>query len=146
MIIRGISRNLLRTRLLLISPHRRPSSKLCTGANAVALAPHCKLSQQTRLFASQSKADEKVEEIQELYATARDEFEIAQEETENKTIYASDDREAAKEELAKLQDAYKKAVEDSEPDVSADIKRRVGQRIRELEKGVEAMEQLAMED
>src|SRR5262245_16675773 len=40
------------------------------------------------------KIEEAIEEIQELYGTARDEFEIAAEETEKNTTYAADDRAA----------------------------------------------------
>ena len=119
----------------------------------------------TRWYAStsSSEADAAIEEIQELYAvtealqlvhadpcfsyaTAKDEFEIAAEETEKKSVYGSEDREAAKEELKKLKDAYNEAVKRSCPEVGAEIQRRVGQRIRELENAVTAMEESAMED
>ena len=73
-------------------------------------------------------------------------FEIASEETEKKTVYAADDRAAAQEELAKLKKAFSDAVDNSPPDVSAEIKSRVGQRIRELDRAIEAMEQSALED
>lgn len=73
-------------------------------------------------------------------------FEIASEETEKKTVYAADDRAAAQEELAKLKKAFNHAVDNSPPDVSAEIKSRVGQRIRELDRAIEAMEQAALED
>jgi len=87
-----------------------------------------------------------MEELQELYHNAKDEFEIAAEETEKKTVYAAEDRAAAKEELTKLQDAYKAAVERSSPEIAAEIQRRTGQRIRELENAIQAMEEAAMED
>ncbi|MCJ1419657.1 hypothetical protein MMC32_006013 [Xylographa parallela] len=99
-----------------------------------------------RGYASKSEADAKVEELQELYATAKDEFEIASEETEKKTVYAADDRAAAQEELQKLKAAFNDAVQNSAPEVGAEVKARVGQRIRELDRAVEAMEELAMED
>lgn len=74
-------------------------------------------------------------------------FEIAQEETEKKTVYAADDRVAAKEELGKLKEAFNAAVNEAEDeDVGKEITRRVGQRVRELERAVEAMDELAMED
>jgi len=73
-------------------------------------------------------------------------FEIASEETEKKTVYAADDRAAAQEELKKLKEAFDDAVDNSPPDVSAEIKSRVGQRIRELDRAIEAMEQAALED
>ena len=80
------------------------------------------------------------------YATARDEFEIAAEETEKKSIYAAEDRAAAKEELQKLKAAFDDSLKSSVPEVAAQIKARVGQRIRELENAVAAMEEMAMED
>lgn len=84
-----------------------------------------------------------MEEIQDLYATARDEFEIAAEETEKQTVYAADDRAAAREELAKLLEAYKRVVEGPDAGVGEEVRRRVGQRIRELENAVTAMEEMA---
>ena len=80
------------------------------------------------------------------YGTARDEFEIAAEETEKKSIYAAGDRAAAKEELNKLKAAFEDAVEGSTPKIAAEIRARVGERIRELENAVTAMEEMATED
>ncbi|CAF9932314.1 hypothetical protein IMSHALPRED_008850 [Imshaugia aleurites] len=96
-----------------------------------------------RTFAAKTTADEQVEELQELYATAKDEFEIACEETEKKTVYAADDRAAAQEELAKFKEAYEKAIKSADGE---QIKNRIGSRVRELERAVEAMEEKAMED
>ncbi|CAF9916165.1 MAG: hypothetical protein ALECFALPRED_010539 [Alectoria fallacina] len=96
-----------------------------------------------RSFAAKTSADEKVEELQELYATAKDEFEIASEETEKKTVYAADDRAAAQEELANFKEAYEKALESTDGE---QIKNRIGSRVRELERAVEAMKERAMED
>jgi len=46
-----------------------------------------------------------------------------------------------------LKDAFTAAVNQAEDeDVGKEITRRVGQRVRELERAVEAMEELAMED
>ncbi|MCJ1402799.1 hypothetical protein MMC11_006020 [Xylographa trunciseda] len=99
-----------------------------------------------RGYALKTEADTKLEELQELYATAKDEFEMASEETGKKTIYAPDDRAAAQEELQKLKAAFDDAVKNSSPEVGAEIKARVGQRIRELDRAVEAMEEMAMGD
>ena len=77
------------------------------------------------------------------YATAKDEFEIAAEETEKKTVYAADDRAAAQEELTKFKEAYEKAINSADGE---QIKNRIGSRVRELERAVEAMEERAMED
>lgn len=88
-------------------------------------------------------ADEVIEEITELYATAQDEFEIAMEETQKSSVYAQGDREAAREELTKVQEAFKAVVFGPDRQVADEVRRRIGQRIRELEQGVSAMEELA---
>jgi hypothetical protein len=82
-----------------------------------------------------------IDEITEMYGTARDEFEIAAEETEKNTTYAEDDRAAAREELDTLLTYYKGVVEGEDKAVAEEVKRRVGQRIRELEQAVLAMEE-----
>jgi hypothetical protein len=98
---------------------------------------------QSRTYATKSSADEIIEQIQEQYATARDEFEIATEETEKKSVYAADDRAAAREELDALKTLYDKALEGSDAE---EVKTRVGQRIRELDNAVQALEKKALED
>lgn len=97
----------------------------------------------SRSYADKTTADDLIEEIQTQYAVARDEFELAAEETEKKTVYAEADREAARDELDHLHELYQEALrgEDGE-----EVKRRVGQRIRELDNAVEAMEKSAIED
>ncbi|KNG46252.1 hypothetical protein DDE82_008128 [Stemphylium lycopersici] len=92
---------------------------------------------------SQQAVDAAIEEIQEMYGTAKDEFEIASEESEKNTTYAPDDRAAAREELDKLLEYYKGVVEGEDRVVADEVKRRVGQRIRELEHAVLAMEEAA---
>lgn len=87
-----------------------------------------------------------MEDLNELYATAKDEFEIAAEETEKKTVYAEDDREAAQDALKMLQEGFQKAIKESSPDVAKEVQSRVGPRIRELENAVKAMEEMALED
>lgn len=87
-----------------------------------------------------------MDELTELYSTAKDEFEIAAEETEKKTVYAADDREAAQEALTALKDAYDKAVRESSPEVAQQVQSRTGPRIRELENALKAVEEMAMED
>ena len=93
---------------------------------------------------AQEAVDAVIEEIQELYGTARDEFEIASEESEKNTTYAPDDRAAAREELDRLLEYYRGVVEGEDQAVADEVKRRVGQRIRELEQAVLAMEEAAM--
>jgi hypothetical protein len=98
---------------------------------------------QIRTFTSKSSADSILEEIQDQYATARDEFEFATEETEKKSVYAAGDRAAAREELDALKEMFEEACEGPDGD---EVKRRVGQRIRELDNAVVALEQSALDD
>lgn len=94
---------------------------------------------------STSAADEKIEEITELYATAQDEFEIAMEETEKVSTYAEEDRKAAREEFDKVKQAYQSVIDGEDKALAEEVKRRIGQRIRELEQGVRHMEEMALE-
>ncbi|KAF1982530.1 hypothetical protein K402DRAFT_301238, partial [Aulographum hederae CBS 113979] len=96
-----------------------------------------------RTYATQASADSIIEAIQELYANAKDEFEIAAEETEANTVYAAEDRAAAREEFEKMKKVYEDAVGGQDAEISEDVKRRVGQRVRELESAILAMEELA---
>jgi hypothetical protein len=179
MIIRAASRSLTRIRpsYALQCSRANPRPQL-TARIQTAKIGYPSVHTQVLGYASVSEADEKIEEIQELYArnptikspitnitryaNARDEvpsppsplpttskqsqFEIAAEETEKKTVYAADDRAAAQEELKKLKDAYKNALETSSPEVSAEIRGRVGQRIRELDHAIQGMEEAAKAD
>ncbi|KAF1814165.1 hypothetical protein P152DRAFT_480390 [Eremomyces bilateralis CBS 781.70] len=77
------------------------------------------------------------------YGEARDEFEIAAEETEKNTTYAPGDREAARDALNKLAEAYKAVVEGPDTELGEEIKRRIGQRIRELDNAVGNLEKYA---
>jgi hypothetical protein len=87
-----------------------------------------------------------MENLNDLYATAKDEFEIAAEETEKKTVYAADDRAAAQEAFTALKEAYEQAVKGSDPETGKEVQGRVGQRIRELGNAITAMEESALED
>ena len=66
------------------------------------------------------------------------------EETEKVSVYAEEDRKAAREELTKVQEAYNNVIEGPDQDLAEEVKSRVGQRIRELEQGVANMEEMAM--
>lgn len=57
------------------------------------------------------------------------------------SVYAEDDRKAAREELEKLRSMFEEAARD--PSYGEEIRGRVGQRIRELDNAVQAMEELA---
>ncbi|KAF2437135.1 hypothetical protein EJ08DRAFT_623656 [Tothia fuscella] len=99
----------------------------------------------SRSYPTQSPAaDEIVEELTELYETARDEFQIASEETEENTVYAEGDREAAQEELAKLKSKYEEVMNsDILLDVREEVKKRTSHRIRELDNAMTALEERA---
>jgi hypothetical protein len=77
--------------------------------------------------------------------TDRFQFQIAAEETEENTIYAADDRTAAREHLDKLQTTYDGIVENHNysQDIRKEVKRRAGQRVRELANAMEALEEKA---
>lgn len=81
--------------------------------------------------------------LQDQYATARDEFEIATEETEKKTVYAADDRDAARKEFDTLKEMYEGACAGVHGE---EVKRRVGARVRELENALRGLEISALED
>ena len=66
------------------------------------------------------------------------------EETEKVSVYAEEDRKAAREELEKVQAVYNGVVEGQDPVLAEEVKKRVGQRIRELENGVKNMEEMAL--
>ena len=65
------------------------------------------------------------------------------EETEKQTVYAEDDRKAAREELDKLHEQYAAVVNGPDHSMGEEIQRRIGQRIRELDAAVKNMEELA---
>ena len=67
------------------------------------------------------------------------------EETEKVSVYAEEDRKAAREELGKVQEAYRGVVEGSDERLAEEVRTRIGQRIRELEQGVVRMEEMALE-
>ncbi|KAL2004214.1 hypothetical protein VTN02DRAFT_5357 [Thermoascus thermophilus] len=111
-----------------------------------------------------TEADLLVEELQELYDAAKDEFEIAVDSTNAATIYGASDRASARDALDQLVRVYTLYTEttttSSAPDATApvlpnynpeeisaeareEVKRRVGQRVRELKNAVEALEESA---
>ncbi|RMZ87510.1 hypothetical protein DV736_g5269, partial [Chaetothyriales sp. CBS 134916] len=84
-------------------------------------------------------------DLNDLYGTARDELEIAMEETESNTVYAADDRAAAIEAFSTLKEAYEQAIREADPETGTEVQSRVGQRIRELEAAIEKMQKMAIE-
>ncbi|KEF51409.1 uncharacterized protein A1O9_12558 [Exophiala aquamarina CBS 119918] len=127
-------------------PTRVPSIAAHTAPSRCLLLRPRAFHTYTARLAQSPTADALMENLNELYATAKDEFEIAAEETEKKTVYAADDREAAQDALKSLQEGYEKAIKESAPDVAKEVQSRVGPRIRELANAVKAMEEMAMED
>ena len=141
-------------RSVLLSSTRRYSSRSITALSRPpfsqlrpAQSRFRQISQQIpqRNYATKSSADEKIEELTELFATAQDEFEIAMEETEKVSVYAEEDRGAAREELEKLKEAYNAVIDGPDKDLAREVKTRIGQRVRELEAGVKRMEEMALE-
>jgi hypothetical protein len=135
----------LRASTLLLRPQSTspPTARFASHIHAAPITPTS-----TRSLSSNtgpSAADERIESITELYATAQDEFEIAMEETEKGTVYAQEDRDAAREELEKVLEAYRSAVEGEDRELAEEVRRRIGHRVRELEAGVKRMEEIATE-
>jgi hypothetical protein len=135
----------LRASTLLLRPQSTspPTARVASHIHAAPITPAS-----TRSLSSNtgpSAADERIESITELYATAQDEFEIAMEETEKGTVYAQEDRDAAREELEKVLEAYRSAVEGEDRELAEEVRRRIGHRVRELEAGVKRMEEIATE-
>lgn len=84
--------------------------------------------------------------IEQLYENATEEFQIAAEETQGNTVYAPDDRAAAKAEVERLEGFYKEVVEGTgyEQSVREEVRRRAGGRVRELVNAMTALEERAM--
>ncbi|KAK6350929.1 hypothetical protein TWF718_004110 [Orbilia javanica] len=126
-----------------LRPHGLPRLRLrpavAAGAGAVRY-------NSTTPSTGKRPVDAKVEDLSELYASAKDEFEIAVEETSKNTIYARDDRETAREEFEKFKQAYEDAVATSSEEDGLEIRRRVGQRLREMESAMETLSQADMEE
>ncbi|KAF3936595.1 hypothetical protein ABW19_dt0207507 [Dactylella cylindrospora] len=99
-----------------------------------------------RQYSTRRPVDEKVDDLADLYVAAKDEFEIAVEETSKNTIYAREDRETAKEEFEKFKSAYEEAISSSSQEDGEEIKRRVGQRLRELDNAVENLMQADLQE
>ena len=99
-------------------------------------------------LASSEDANAQIDHLQDLYATAKDELEIASEETDKKSVYASDDRNAAIDAFNDFKQAYERAVEaeGKDPGSGEEIRGRIGQRVREMESAVEALSERAKED
>ena len=58
-------------------------------------------------------------------------------------MYASNDREAARDEFERFKKVYEMAIDSADGE---EIKRRIGSRVRELERALEALDERAMED
>ncbi|EEQ33417.1 hypothetical protein McanMca71_001405 [Microsporum canis] len=117
--------------------------------------------------------DNYIQEIEDLYAIAKDELEIAAESTAEATIYAASDRISMREAFDDLKHTYGAYADNNPPpqdiepkdgangvdvaeerstaydstdipdDIRAEIKRRVGHRIREIENAVNSLEESA---
>ncbi|CBF87830.1 uncharacterized protein ANIA_10174 [Aspergillus nidulans FGSC A4] len=105
----------LRSISVIISQTPKPnflSTPLVTSFRSTAITSHRQFSSTPLSSApasstsGRSQADLIVEELQELYEEATDEFEIATESTDSSTIYAASDRESARDALNNLIVAY----------------------------------------
>ncbi|KAE8394347.1 hypothetical protein BDV23DRAFT_179828 [Aspergillus alliaceus] len=166
------SSSLPKATLLTRAPTTKPHLSISTP-----LQSQLQARTQSTQASGKSQADLIVEELQELYETAKDEFEIAIDSTNGATIYAASDRESARDALNQLSAVFAlytteiPSAEEShqpqqaqpddsgsqvvstyfdpgeiKPAVREEVKRRVGQRVRELENAVEALEERAKDD
>lgn len=55
-----------------------------------------------------------------------------------------EDRKAARSELTRVQEAYNAVLSSGDQALAEEVKRRIGQRVRELENGVTQLETLAL--
>jgi len=87
-------------------------------------------------------ADEAIEEIQAQYETAMEELQIAAEETKENTVYAADDRAAAKDEFNKLKDLYEQYMvgESLSQQAKDEVDRRIGRKLKEIEETLRKLE------
>ncbi|KAI5844542.1 hypothetical protein DFP73DRAFT_549684 [Morchella snyderi] len=97
-------------------------------------------------FGGRNPVDIKVDEISEQYATAKDELEMAVEETEKRSIYAADDRATVRVELEKLERLYRDSVSSSPAEQGEEIRKRVEQRIREFKNAVQELNKADLEN
>ncbi|KAJ5741535.1 hypothetical protein N7533_010944 [Penicillium manginii] len=101
--IHAQSRNLTRN----TSPGTQAQQARSAAASLSANTLRARVSQ-IRTYASSSNAtaDNLIEELQDLYEIAKDEFEIATDSTDGSTIYAASDRESARDALNQLVTVY----------------------------------------
>ncbi|KAF2818759.1 hypothetical protein CC86DRAFT_153610 [Ophiobolus disseminans] len=92
---------------------------------------------------AQARVTTLMDTITDLYGTAKDEFEIASEESEKNSTYAADDRAAARKELDKLVQYFEDAGQEGDG-VGEEVRRRVGGRVRELVGAVGALEERSL--
>jgi len=70
-------------------------------------------------------------------------FQIATEETADNTIYAAEDRAAARAEFDRLKAAFTDGAERLPAEAAEEVRRRAGTRVRELESALDALEERA---
>ncbi|KAK2859891.1 hypothetical protein FQN49_004611 [Arthroderma sp. PD_2] len=133
----------------------------------------CNRNYSTSESAKVVKVDDYIQELEDLYAIAKDELEIAAESTTAATIYAASDRISMREAFDDLNHTYSAYADNNPPpqdieskdggssisatearstaydstnvpgEIRAEIKRRVGHRIREIENAVSNLEESA---
>lgn len=90
-----------------------------------------------------SEAELLYDDIEEQYATAQDEYEIALEETQNGTIYAEDDRKAAKEQIERVLKQYIAAMKGGNSEAADKLSKGLHEKIRQLVEDMEKLESMA---
>ncbi|GKZ84175.1 hypothetical protein AnigIFM56816_009496 [Aspergillus niger] len=152
-------------RLRLITNPITSAPRLITTTPATNPPTYISTLKNTYSTSSKPPADLIIDELQELYEVAKDEFEIATESTDSATIYAASDRESARDALNELIAVYTVYTRDMSfvshspqgqvdvdtgldpgsigDEVREQVRKRVGTRVREIVGAVESLEERA---
>jgi len=127
---------------------RTPPSKIASGTRRTPgyvvqyIQTRSYVQKDQRETKSYATVKEAMQEIEEAYDGAREEFQIAAEETQENTVYAAEDRKAARGEFDKLKALFEQYIdgEGLEPEGKEELQKRAGHRIRELEQALRTLE------
>ncbi|EHA17858.1 hypothetical protein CBS63078_4456 [Aspergillus niger] len=163
--LRTLSTTTTSARLRLITNPITSAPRLITTTPTTNPPTYISTLKNTYSTSSKPPADQIIDELQELYEVAKDEFEIATESTDSATIYAASDRESARDALNELIAVYTVYTRDMSfvshspqgqvdvdtgldpgsigDEVREQVRKRVGTRVREIVGAVENLEERA---
>ncbi|KAI1311571.1 hypothetical protein EDD11_003423 [Mortierella claussenii] len=91
----------------------------------------------TLWVASSAEVDKGVQNITDLFMTARDELEYAEE--ARGTVYYNDDKEAAREAVQDCLNSYNELLKELDDTQKLDVQRKIGLKIMELKSQLDAL-------